>query len=407
MKGFRVQDPWVVALAGLATAIGLFFAFDAGYARSIQAGRGTIPREFISQVVPLLPILLVTMWVARIPKQKLRKISKPLWGIAFFSLFLPMLPVIGVELNGARRWFTIPPIPFNFQPAEFVKVAAVLYLAAVFTKRREWKDDPRAKRSFIDRIDFGWLPKFKRMWPGLTVLIAAVIIEFEPDLGTAAVVMVIAYAMFLVGGVSRKTLVVGTCVLAVGVVGLVLKEPYRVERFEHHFSRWTDQNLDDTGYQTVQSELAMATGGVIGVGPGAGRAKHVMPAATTDFVLATIAEEFGLLGAWGVIAVLAGLTFRLVHLAQRCTDRYSALVLYGFASWIGVQSAVNVMMANGLLPAIGIPLPFVSSGGSSLMSLWLAIGASQAVLAQRAEQEDAVAADRDGWRHGRPRLSRA
>ena len=122
----------------------------------------------------------------------------------------------------------------------------------------------------------------------------------------------------------------------------------------------------------------MADGGVAGVGIGRGRAKYFLPATTTDFILATIAEETGLWGSLGVLALLGAITGRLVWLARKARSEFGGLVLYGIAAWFGIQTCTNFMMANGFLPAIGIPLPFFSSGGSSLLSLWAAVGVAQA-----------------------------
>lgn len=180
-----------------------------------------------------------------------------------------------------------------------------------------------------------------------------------------------------------------------------------MERITSHTARWSAKNVDDQSYQTVQSELAMATGGVLGVGVGAGRAKHVLPATTTDFIMATVAEEFGLVGALAVMAVLAGLVLRLLMLAQRTAAPFARLVLAGTACWLGIQSCVNIMMANGFLPAIGIPVPFLSSGGSSLVALWLVLGICNSVLAPSPAKEVGYAPRADRWRDRRTRLSRA
>jgi cell division protein FtsW (lipid II flippase) len=207
--------------------------------------------------------------------------------------------------------------------------------------------------------------------------------------------------------VSRGTLIAGGLIALVGVGWLVTHETYRMDRIRHHMDRWAEENMDDIGWQTVQSEIGQAAGGVVGVGPGAGRAKHVLPAATTDFINATIGEEFGLIGMLGVLGVLGALAMRLFMAARQASSRFGGLVLIGLGSWIGIQTCVNVMMSNGLLPAIGIPMPFVSSGGSSLIALWLGIGIANSVLAPARVKEGAVEANRDGWGHRRTRLSRA
>ena len=154
----------------------------------------------------------------------------------------------------------------------------------------------------------------------------------------------------------------------------------------------------------------MASGGLFGVGIGNGRAKHILPATTTDFIMATIGEEVGLVGSLFVLSIIGAIVWRLKWLASRATDRFASLVLFGTAAWIGIQACVNVMMANGFLPAIGIPLPFISSGGSSLVALWMALGLCQSVLAPQPEpvvEEEARETDRNRRRHGRARLSRA
>jgi len=404
MGRIRIQDPALIALALLATLLGLVFVFDAGYPRSLAAGRGMIPPEFRTQLFMFLLAIGAAIVASTVSSDRWYRASKLIWFAAFASLFLPMIPGLTYTQNGADRWFKLPLLP-PIQPAEFVKVAVVVYLAGLFAKRKEW--EPKPSKDWAQWLDRNLGRKLRRCLPALWIVIACVLIEKEPDLGTAAVVAATAFALFWVGGVSRGTLVVGSLIAVLGVGWLVTHETYRVERIKHHMSRWSEENMDDVGWQTVQSEIGQASGALIGVGPGAGRAKHVLPAATTDFVNATIGEEFGLIGMWGVIAVLGALCLRLLMLTRKAATPFGGLFLAGMASWIGVQTCVNVMMANGLLPAIGIPMPFVSSGGSSLLALWIGLGIANAVLAPQPVREDAVEANRDRWRHGRTRLSRA
>lgn len=401
----RIYDGPLLMLASLATLVGLVFIFDAGYARSLLLGNGAIPREFRTQLM-FAPVALIAAAVAsRVPAESWRKFSKLLWLVTLLALAAPMLPGIGIERNGAHRWIGLGPV--EVQPAEFAKLAAIVYLAGVFAGRPRWPSRTPRFRNRVQYFDSVVVPKFMRILPGLWVLLAVVLIEMEPDLGTAAVVAVTAFAMFVAGGASRKTLLVGGLLAVLGVTALVMQQPYRIDRINVHRDRWSAKNLDDTAYQTVQSEMAMATGGVVGVGIGAGRAKHVLPAATTDFVTATVFEEFGLLGALAVLGLIGAFVMRLLTLAQRAATPFGSLVLVGVAAWIGIQSCVNIMMANGLLPAIGIPLPFVSSGGSSLVALWLAVGICQSMLAPQVAKEGEVATGRHRWRNRRTRLSRA
>jgi cell division protein FtsW len=267
----------------------------------------------------------------------------------------------------------------------------VIFLAGVFATR---KPLPKLKQFdpglWMDKISWRWA---LRVLPLFVMAVAIYSIEKEPDLGTAAVIAVVMGIMFLVGGVSIRSLVVLGVLAGVGGSYMVQSQGYRMERVLNHEQRWAPENVDDLTYQTVQAELAMASGGWFGVGVGNGKAKHVLPATTTDFVMATVAEEFGLVGAVFVLGVLGAFVARLVFLAYRAPSQFGTLYLMGFASWICVQSTVNVAMANAAIPAIGIPLPFISSGGSSLFALWLAVGCAQMVLrpaAQKAVVEPVV-----------------
>lgn len=402
----RLSDPTLFWLALALTGVGMLFIFDAGYARSMRDGRGMIPREFLMQVPFLVAGIGVAWFIGRISQIKLKKWSIGIFLLGMLSLIAVEIPGIGVEMSGAHRWIGFG--SFLLQPAEFFKIAAIIYLAGVFADRKAWPSKMPHFSNWAAKLDALAVPKLKRCLPALWVLLGVFLIEKEPDLGTAAVVAVTAFVMFILGGVSRSTLIVGALLAAGGTWFMVKAQPYRMERIENHAHRWEPKNVDDVGYQTVQSELAQATGGWIGVGVGAGRAKHVIPATTTDFIMATVAEEFGLFGSVAVLGLLGGLVGRLLWLANRAHTKFAMLVLGGVAAWIGVQTCTNVMMANGFVPAIGIPLPFISSGGSSLIALWMAMGLCQAVLRPVPVAKEAVVeADRDRGRYGRTHLSRA
>ncbi|MBN9502491.1 MAG: hypothetical protein BGO01_13830 [Armatimonadetes bacterium 55-13] len=402
----RIYDPILFGLALLLTAVGMLFIFDAGYARALRDGKGMIPREFLMQI-PFLIVGLIGAWViSGFNQVKWKRWSKAFFFLGMLSLIAVEVPGLGVEMSGAHRW--IGRGAFLVQPAEFFKLAGILYLAGVFAERKAWPSKLPKYKDWGAKMDALAIPKLMRYLPALWMLVGIVLIEKEPDMGTAAVVAVTTFVMFVIGGVSRASLALAIGLSVLGCWFMVKAQPYRMDRILNHAQRWNPENVDDVGYQTVQSELAMASGGVAGVGIGAGRAKHVIPATTTDFIMATIGEEFGLVGSIAVIGLLAALVWRLFWLASRAHTKFSMLVLAGVGSWIGVQACTNVMMANGFLPAIGIPLPFISSGGSSLIALWFAMGLCQAVLSPVPVKKEAdVATGRDRWGHGRARLSRA
>ncbi|RYG45398.1 FtsW/RodA/SpoVE family cell cycle protein [bacterium] len=244
---------------------------------------------------------------------------------------------------------------------------------------------------------------------GFLALAGVALTERGKDLGTAAVLLAILGAMCVIAGVRWQTLVAWSLVMFVGITGLVMKEPYRVARITNHLHRWDPKVVDSEGFQSAQAEVGMASGGLTGVGLGRGRTKHIIPAPTTDYVNATIGEETGLVGMSAVLLLLGGIVARLLILAKRAQEKFPAYVLFGTASWLTIQTCVNVMMANATLPSIGIPVPFISSGGSSLIALWLAIGICQGVLRQSTVKvkEETAEAGADGRRYGRTRLSRA
>jgi len=397
---------FVMALA--ATLIGIFVVCDAGYARSVQSGAGLIPREFRNQLIFSGFGFVCFLLCMRVSAKRWRAWAKPLFAISLVTLFLVLVPAIGVEMNGSRRWLGIQPL--LLQPAEWAKLAVILLIAATMADRSPWKPYSGHILNWGHWMDVVAVPFLRRAMPLVWALIAALLIELEPDLGTAAVIVGVAFWMCAMAGVRARWLLALVLIGLVGVAFLLVKEPYRMERFSGHAHRWNVTQVDSIGYQTTQSETAMASGGVFGVGVGAGRAKHVIPAPTTDFIMATVAEEFGLVGASVIIVLLGGMTLRLLVLAARARSSFCRLVLGGVGTWIGLQGAVNILMANGAAPPIGIPLPFISSGGSSLVALWMAMGICQAAVRAgvgHKPEEASVAVDRDRWGHGRPRLSRA
>lgn len=392
IKTGNVRDPMLYWLAVAASVIGLLFIFDAGYARSISANRGFIAREVVTQSLSLIVALVVSAWASRQAPETWLKWSKILWIVSLVLLLAVKLPGIGVTMNGASRWLKFPGIPFLFQPAEFAKLTTVLYLAGVLTNRKAWPKKIAARRDFKHWFFTVALPKADRALPLLWVGLGILLIEIEPDLGTAAVVAFTVGMLLFIGGVTKRSLWACGAICAMFLALVMVKQPYRMDRITTHGSRWQIENMDAIGFQTTQSETAMASGSLFGTGLGSGRAKHVLPAATTDFVMATVAEETGLFGSLIVLGVIGGLVMRLFKLAASVKDRFQGLVLSGVASWIGVQTAVNLMMANGFMPPIGIPVPFVSSGGSSLLALWLALGVCQSMLAPQKVKEETVAA---------------
>ncbi len=396
-------DPILFLVTMTATILGVFAIWDAGYAQSIVRNKGEIPREFYVQLLATTVSLVAGACAAVLPISLWKKLARPLLLVSIALLLVLLIPGVATTRGGATSWISFGSV--DFQPSEFAKIAVILYLAAVFSVRKPFiRPKVRHWADWIDRVVF---PKLVRAWPLFVVLFIVLKIEREPDLGGAAIILSTALLMMWMGGVSAKSMALLAVTGLVGVTTLAKLEPYRMERITSHGARWESGVASDQGYQSTWAELGMADGGLTGVGLGNGRAKHYLPAATTDYIMATVAEEFGLIGALVAIGLVALVVWRLIALSRYTQDPFARYVLLGVASWLTVQCTVNVMVANGTLPPIGIPFPFFSSGGSSLLILWLALGICQSAAMELPAKETAVEGRRYGWRHRRSRLSGA
>lgn len=396
------SDPVLLWLAAAATVVGIAAVFDAGYSRSIAAGQGVFSGESVRQMFYALIALVLGLGAARVPFIAWKRMAYAIFGLSLASLVAVAL--FGASRNGSQRWLDLR--LFDVQPSEFTKLAVILFLAAVFASRKPAQTPTRPARDFAETLD-RWIARGVRAWPLAFIGATFWLIERQPDLGTAAVIVVVALAMMFLGGVSARSLLWLLAISVLAAVFFAIKEPYRVERLVNHARRWEPGVVQRVGYQPTHAEAAMARGGLLGVGLSQGEAKQLLPAATTDYVLATIAEETGWIGSVLVIGLLGAITWRLHWLASRCAGRFGGLVLGGMSAWIGVQTFTNVLMANGTVASIGIPLPFISAGGSSIIALWLGIGLCLSAVAERSEVKEVryAAGDYRG-RDRRPRLSR-
>lgn len=391
----------VPVLALLLTLCGIFFAVDAGYARSMRAGHGSLPPEFYSQMEGWIMGLVVGACIATLNVEKIRKWSTGIWLLVLALLAMALYSPLKIIKSGASRWIHLGPIVI--QPAELAKLASILFLAAILSYSLQ--ERKRFDRGEISRMS----QKLTTIYiPAILMILCLAWVEREPDLGTAGVIGATGLVVMIVGGVRLKAIAAIVACLALAAGAFVLSQPYRLTRITNHGSQWSASKIDGPGFQQLQAKVSMAYGGLTGVGVGNGRAKHVIPAPTTDFVMATVAEEFGFIGVSVITLVLGLLCWRLVILGQGVASSFASLVLIGIAAWLAIQGCTNLLQANDTLPAIGIPFPFISSGGSSLSILWIAVGTVQAVLRPAPKQEEKQPThDRvHRWRDGRAYLSR-
>jgi cell division protein FtsW len=291
--------------------------------------------------------------------------------VALAGLLLKGLNPLAYEVNGAYRWYKIPGVG-QIQPSEVSKFAFILF-AAQFLDRRGQKMGTRQWLTFL----------------GVFGAFAAVIYK-EPDLGTALVLAGTAFCVLVAAGVRWGTLFKGVLVLAVVVGALAWTTQHQRERLESWLDPWGEQHVQDGGFQTVRSMSAMTEGGLTGVGLGRSiyKLNDRLPEAETDFIFAIVAEELGLFRAVAVLGLFALLAWRGYVIAARAPDRYSALVTVGITSWVAVQACLNVAVVTGTVPNTGVPLPFISSGGSSLTALMIATGVVVGISRRRAPGAD-------------------
>jgi cell division protein FtsW len=283
-----------------------------------------------------------------------KRLAPWLFGLSVAGLLLVLVPGVGIMVDGSRRWLGAG--AFRVQPSEVAKLALLCCGANVLARRADRLDDWRE-----------WLPVLLVLG-GLSALVM-----LEPDLDSVIVLALIGFALLIVGGVRRLHL--GR--LAAAGIGLVtvlaFAAPYRRARMLAFMHPWQDQRR--TGYQIAQSLIALGSGGVDGVGLGAGRAKWMfLPNAHTDFIFAVIGEELGLIGCLLVLALFAGLGLVGFRVAQRAPDRFGVLLAAGVTAWIVGQAVINLGAVVGMLPVSGITLPFLSAGGSSLVITMLGAG---------------------------------
>jgi cell division protein FtsW len=261
----------------------------------------------------------------------------------------------GISANGSTRWLGAG--TWRIQPSELAKLALLVFTAALLTRREDEIDDPH-----------------RALWPVLVVSgVVGALVMVQPDMGTTLVSVCIVGSVLFAAGVPLAQLSATAMATAAGSVVLGLLEPYRRDRILAFLDPWADPA--NTGYQTIQGQVALAGGHLAGVGLGASRAKWgFLPNAHTDFIFAIIGEEAGLLGSLIVLALFAAFGVLGVRTALRAPDRFGTLLATGITAWVVGQALVNIGAVIGLLPITGVPLPYVSFGGSSLVLLMGAVG---------------------------------
>lgn len=307
-----------------------------------------------------LSIGLVGALVAfAIPLDIWQRLAIPLFLFALILLGIVLIPGIGLEVNGARRWLPLGIV--NFQPSELMKVAILLFAADYVCRKREHM------QSFLR----GFVPM------ACSLALVGVALLLEPDLGAFMVIVCIAVGLLFIGGINGKFFSILVAVMVSSFLALIWLSPWRRERLFVYLDPWNPENAYGSAYQLSHSLIALGRGEWFGVGLGASVEKlHYLPEAHTDFIVAVIGEELGFVGVMALLSLFVFLVWRAFEIGRQAIAMervFSGLVAQGVALWFGVQSFINIGVCFGLLPTKGLTLPLVSYGGSGIVMNCLAL----------------------------------
>jgi cell division protein FtsW len=336
-------------------AAGAVMVYSASSARTLLQGQGDGAGYLIKYVVYGALGLGVMQVVSRLGLDAVRRATGPLLIASFVALLAVKVPHVGVSVNGARRWLGAGPL--QFQPSEVAKLALVLYAARILA------DEPKRVRKLKTIVN-----------PLLLVIgVACLLVASQPDLGTALVIAFTAAALLVAAGMPVRYL--GACAATgFALVALyAILAPYRRARLTSFIDPWA--HASTTGFQAVQGQIALGSGGLTGRGLGESIQKiFFLPEAHTDFILAVIGEELGVVGVWGLLFLYGLVAYGGLTAAKRAKGAYAKLLAVGITSLILCQALLNIFAVLGLAPLTGVPLPFISSGSSSVLVLLASMG---------------------------------
>jgi cell division protein FtsW len=352
---YRRPDPWLCLPAAALMALGLLMVLNTTYFIG-QEKTGDAFHYFKLHLVHIAAGLAVLLAISQFSLTGLRRLVMPLMIVAVVLLILTRMPGLGVVRGGARRWVRLGPV--LAEPSELVKFAVVFFLADFLAKRQE----------VMASFKHGPLSAFLIVGP------IAVIVLAQPDFGTTVMLALILFVMLFAAGARGKHLGAAGG-LAVGALAiLAVAKPYRMRRLTSFLDPW--QTARGAGFQLTQSFIALGEGGKWGTGLGAGRQKmFYLPQAHTDFVFAVVVEEFGMAGAIVVFALFCAILFRGMRIAHEEPDPFASLLAVGLTAMLSLQALVNMAVVIGLVPTKGLPLPFLSYGGTSMVMAMAATGA--------------------------------
>lgn len=347
-------DMWLFGAAVMLLSAGVVMVYSAS--AIVAADRFHDPYFFLKKQLFWALLGSIAMLVAvRVDYRRLERYAQPALIVAGVLLLLVLIPPIGQAINGTRRWIRLGPV--SFQPAELAKLALVFYLAAFLSRNQERLADLRR----------GVLP------PLLVGAFFAGLVFVQPDLGNCLTLIALTFGLLYLAGSPARYLGWALAPALPLLVVAIAMAPYRLRRITAFWDPWADPR--GSGFQIIQSWLAFGNGGLFGQGIGASRQKlFYLPESHTDFIFAVVGEELGFVGAAAFVALFAVLIWRGLRVGLRTSEPFGAYLALGITLLIATQTLVNLGVVTGLLPTKGLPLPFISFGGSALLMTMAATG---------------------------------
>lgn len=359
MKRPFAFDPWLLILIIALTLIGAV-AIQSGHTDALikiqPKGALATYKPAINHLMFALIGIVAMAVIARTPFNSWRKLAS---GFLIVTVALNLLPAFGlftVEKNEAARWVQLPFLPFQFQPSEILKFATIVLFAVALEAFAHKRLAPK-----------------HYLYSGIWLVGLAAVAIFQRDFGTAFVILLLAATVSWMGGI-RMTYFAAAVAVFVVLLGVYFHTGDEFRKIR--ILAWLNPAYSAQGvnYQPNRAVDAIVSGGLFGKGVGSGQEKRNYSETSTDFVFATIAEETGLFGGLVVLSLLGALWWRLRHIASKADREFARLAIYGAAAWIGYQTLLNVAMVTRLLPTVGIPLPFISMGGTNLVLIIALMG---------------------------------
>ena len=363
--GYWRDLDWILLIAAFASSLmGSLLVWSASRA---DLASESDPQSYLKRHLINIGVALVLGFIAsRINYRLLRAYTPVVYVASMILLLVPFVPGLGVTIAGARAWIDVP-LGLTIQPSEFAKITVILMMAALLSERRDREEEPSAQDVLLALV---------------VAAIPTAIILVQNDTGTVLILAAVSLSIVAVSGVPTRWLVglIGAAILGVlASIQLGLLREYQVDRLTSFIN--PDADVSASAYNANQARIAIGGGGLDGYGlfEGPQTQGNFVPVNESDFIFTVAGEELGFLGSALLIVLMAVILWRAVLIAWKADDLYGRLVATGVAAWLAFQMFENIGMTLGIMPITGIPLPFVSAGGTSMMATWLALGLLQTV----------------------------